>query len=566
MKSYSLTLTILTAIVAFGTVVSAAPVSSLYRSLIPEVTDTYYIGTSTPSTVEYNGIYTRNLTVSGTCIGCGGGGGSGTVGTSTNEIQGYLSYWTTTSGTPATLGQVATSTLTVSGPFTYPTIRIIGASGAVTYTGLATTSQPSSSNLLTSNGAAGVYGTATSTLSASSPLTGSLTQVGSGGSLGLQAASASLNGYLSFTDYQLLHAATTTFSSPLIYTLSTNAVTCSTCLTALAGAALAKGNFLVGNDAGLAQATSSIFISSTGLIGIGSTTPGSLLSIGGSGTGWNFYDNATTTSNAKGINLTNGGCFAVSGTCVGGSSATPSTPVNSLQYNNNTAFGGATGFTFGSTTDRLTASATSSVLLTGTDSVPVLYFKATTGTAPALRYVGDQLEVVNASLADFGVIKAKTFVANQLIKFQNMGTIRAQFDGYAEFLNNAASAYGGVYASQVRLVPTSGLTDTVALGYNAVGVAEINSTTAGTLRDLTMRSASTTGQTVLATGSGFVGVGTSTPTRLLDIFSTGTTTLRVDSNSTTKGSCLTLKDSDGVGYTYVTVSNGVLTASAISCE
>lgn len=43
---------------------------------------------------------------------------------------------------------------------------------------------------------------------------------------------------------------------------------------------LTKGNFLVGNDAGVAQATSSIFVSSLGLIGIGSTTPSAGLSIG----------------------------------------------------------------------------------------------------------------------------------------------------------------------------------------------------------------------------------------------------------------------------------------------
>jgi hypothetical protein len=46
-----------------------------------------------------------------------------------------------------------------------------------------------------------VYGIATSTLSASSPLTGSLTQLGSGGSLGIQAGGTSQNGYISSTDW-----------------------------------------------------------------------------------------------------------------------------------------------------------------------------------------------------------------------------------------------------------------------------------------------------------------------------------------------------------------------------
>ncbi len=80
----------------------------------------------------------------------------------------------------------------------------------------------------------------TSTLTATGPLTGSFTQVGSGGSLGIQASSPTQNGYLALGDYQLLHTASTTFSAPLVYTLSTNAVTCTNassgvtgCMTAL---------------------------------------------------------------------------------------------------------------------------------------------------------------------------------------------------------------------------------------------------------------------------------------------------------------------------------------------
>lgn len=161
-------------------------------------------------------------------ITASGGGGSGTVGTSTNETQGFLPYWTTTSGTPALLGKVATGTETCSTGASCSAFTIVGTGGAITvsglttsnfssanisqwtnnsnyitlgslsattpiiynagaftWVGLATTSQPSSSNVLTSNGGAGVYGTATSTLTPSSPLTGSFTQLGSGGTLGL---------------------------------------------------------------------------------------------------------------------------------------------------------------------------------------------------------------------------------------------------------------------------------------------------------------------------------------------------------------------------------------------
>ncbi len=127
---------------------------------------------------------------------------SNKIGTSSNATAGNLAYYTTTSGTPALIADVATGTLSVSGALTTNATRsVVGGALAITYTGLATTSQPSSSNLLTSNGAAGVYGTATSTLSASSPLTGSFVQVGSGGSLGCQTASGAQAGCLSAADW-----------------------------------------------------------------------------------------------------------------------------------------------------------------------------------------------------------------------------------------------------------------------------------------------------------------------------------------------------------------------------
>lgn len=52
------------------TVAVAAPEYTFQKGLLPVANDTYYIGTSSPSLNEWNGIYTKNLTISGTCTGC----------------------------------------------------------------------------------------------------------------------------------------------------------------------------------------------------------------------------------------------------------------------------------------------------------------------------------------------------------------------------------------------------------------------------------------------------------------------------------------------------------------
>src|SRR3990167_11272513 len=88
----------------FYYVIAAPPAAVTYHGTLLPLTDaTYDLGTSTQRW--------RNLYISGTCTGCGGG--SGTVSTSTNETPGSLAYWTSNSATPALLGKVATGTLAV---------------------------------------------------------------------------------------------------------------------------------------------------------------------------------------------------------------------------------------------------------------------------------------------------------------------------------------------------------------------------------------------------------------------------------------------------------------------
>jgi len=63
-----------------------------------------------------------------------------------------------------------------------------------------------------------------------------------------------------------------------------------------------------------------------------------------------------------------------------------------------------------------------------------------------------------------------------------------------------------------------------------------------------------------------IGIATTTPATLLDVFSTGTSTITIDSNSATQGACLKFKDFDGDAYTYCTTDGGTLTCGTDSCE
>src|SRR3990167_2028932 len=181
------------AILTFGSVgfALAAPYFQQTQSMVP-VSDTANnnIGTTSPSNLRYNGFF-KNLTVSGTCTGCGSGS-TQSVSTSTNETAGRVPYWTTTSGTPAKLGEVATTTLSVNNGLTISASNgyLLGGSNATI--GLAAL------------GSAGVLGAVTATVptvQATSTLYGAVQ-----------------NGkILGGSDWNLIYLATTTFSGGLTY-------------------------------------------------------------------------------------------------------------------------------------------------------------------------------------------------------------------------------------------------------------------------------------------------------------------------------------------------------------
>ena len=108
----------------------------------------------------------------------------------------------------------------------------ITTSGTITFGGLSTTSAAVNGNIPYFSGPNTFANVATTSETCSSPLSCTAhTVLTGGGAISIQAAGASQNGYLSQGDYALIHAATTTFSGPLSYTQSTNAVTCPACAT-----------------------------------------------------------------------------------------------------------------------------------------------------------------------------------------------------------------------------------------------------------------------------------------------------------------------------------------------
>src|SRR3990167_3977766 len=89
----------------------------------------------------------------------------------------------------------------------------------------------------------------------------------------LQASSnVNINGALTVTGQ-------TTLSTSLTGVLSASSGVVSAGTLGASDISLTKGYFLVGNDAGIAQATSTMFISSTGNVGIGTTSPNTLLTV-----------------------------------------------------------------------------------------------------------------------------------------------------------------------------------------------------------------------------------------------------------------------------------------------
>jgi len=257
--------------------------------------------------------------------------------------------------------------------------------------GLATSSPWTVGNLAYVSSQGAVSSVGTSTLSASSPLTGSFTHVGSGGALGIQVANTSQGGYLSNTDWNTFNGkqaagsylTTVTADSPLGGSgTSGSHLTCGTCNTTNASV----------SSVGLSSANSTLTIGSTPVTTSGTITADLNLGNANSWTGKQTFVNASTSA------LTVGGTATVTNLNATGTLAVTSTSTLS----GNTVIGGQiTSYNGGSILD-----------------IPTVVTK---GKAIASTTVGD---IINYAVPSDGMyFLSYYFVVSSI----SVDTIRAQF-------------------------------------------------------------------------------------------------------------------------------------------
>lgn len=227
-------------------------------------------------------------------------------------------------------------------------------------------------------------------------------------------------------------------------------------------------------------------ITSAGNFGIGSTSPGTLLSIGGAGTGINFGDNATSTF-SKGIQASD---FCTATKCLSSTGGGGSGIVGT----------GTTGqFPFYNA-NSTTLTATSSLFITQAGNVgvgstsPMSAFSIDNPVGGAsLLSIGNGTNILQIGFSSGGAAGAIIQTpSNSSLTFRTNGTQRGVFTG------------GGKFAV--------GTTTTTAL-YNEATVWGQGATTGGTFA--VVNSASTTLLQILDNGN--VGIGTTSPYSLLSV-------------------------------------------------
>jgi hypothetical protein len=171
-----------------------------------------------------------------------------------------------------------------------------------------------------------------------------------------------------------------------------------------------------------------------------------------------------------------------------------------------------------------------------------------------------------AGYSGAGDYERNTFIGVSSNQNSNAAILDTTELGYEAGYNNTGwnSTFLGEKSGQNV---TSG-NNNILIGYNALAPSPTasNQLNLGNIIFGTGLAATSSSASVIPTLTGKVGIATSTPSTLFQLFSTATTTISIDSNSSSQGACIEVKDFSGGGYTYLYTNAGLLYTSTISCK
>ena len=263
---------------------------------------------------------------------------------------------------------------------------------------------------------------------------------------------------------------------------------------------LTKGNFLVGNDAGIAQATSSIFVGSTGHVGIGTTAPNANLDIQStvafenikSAVGNGAWLTVSNTNNSTYFGVENSGAnnFSITGD-LANATVIAASGANAVQFGTNS-------------NARMTIDGNGNVGVGTTSPTQLLSVGSSGGNSAYFAgNVGIGTNSPNGALQVIGTTNITAGLAS--LSLSQAGGSLMQYNGDQVFLGNNSYITMNGTSNYIQSVNNNGVFSLSAVGTNAV--LSLTSGTSGGYTSVTAGGA----ERLRVTSGGNVGIGSTTP-------------------------------------------------------